>query len=166
MVIMGIDPGLSSTGYGVVEARDERVRALGFGTINTPTGEDMSERLAIIFEEMEELLQRFRPEVVAVEQLFFSSNARSAMLVGEALGVIMLAARRAGVGVREYTPLQVKMALVGQGRADKRQVDYMVRAVLGLKEELPSSHAADALALAVCHLHSSGLEGRLEKGRG
>ncbi len=161
MIIMGVDPGLSSTGYGVIEARGDRARSLGFGGISTPAGMDMSERLAIIFAEAEELLRRFRPEVMAVEQLFFSSNARSAMLVGEALGVILLAAQRAGVKVREYTPLQVKMALVGNGRADKRQIDYMVRAVLSIEGELPSSHAADALALAVCHLHSSRLEGRL-----
>lgn len=161
MVIMGIDPGLSATGFGVVEADGKSLRPLDFGGISTPPGAEMSERLGMIFSEMEELLRRFRPEVMAVERLFFSSNARSAMLVGEALGVILLAAQRAGVEVREYTPLQVKQALVGHGRAAKQQVGYMVRAILGIEGELPSSHAADALALAICHLHSSRLEGRI-----
>ncbi len=161
---MGIDPGLANTGYGVVEEAGTALRALGWGGVDTSSGALLSERLDKIFTETEELLRRYAPDAVAVEQLFFSANARSAMSVGEARGVIILAAQRAGVEICEYTPLQVKQAVVGNGRATKDQVEYMVRALLGIKEKLPSSHAADALAMALCYLQSSGLA-RLIDGR-
>lgn len=160
---MGIDPGLANTGYGVVEEEGNSLRPLGCGGIETPPGALLSERLDKIFTEMEELLRRYAPDAVVVEQLFFSANARSAMSVGEARGVIILAAQRAGVEICEYTPLQVKQAVVGNGRATKDQVEYMVRALLGIKEKLPSSHASDALAMALCHLQSSGLKRLIDK---
>ncbi|MEJ5185475.1 MAG: crossover junction endodeoxyribonuclease RuvC [Candidatus Geothermincolales bacterium] len=156
MIVMGVDPGLSSTGYGVLEACESRLKALGFGQINTPPGKPMSERLAIIYGGIKELILSYRPELVVVEEIFWGSNAKSAMAVGHSRGAVLLAAAHCGVGVEEYTPLQVKYALVGNGRAEKRQVLYMVKALLGLEEEIGSSHAGDALALAICHVHHSG----------
>lgn len=156
MIVMGVDPGLSSTGYGVLEACGSRLKALGFGQIKTPPGRPMSERLAIIYGGIKELILSYRPELVVVEEIFWGSNAKSAMAVGHSRGAVLLAAAHCGVGVEEYTPLQVKYALVGNGKAEKRQVLYMVKALLGLEEEIGSSHAGDALALAICHVHHSG----------
>ncbi len=155
---MGIDPGLANTGYGVVESEGNRVRTLGYGGIQTSPGALLSERLDKIFTETEELLRTYAPQAVAVEQLFFNANVRSAMNVGQARGVIILAAQRAGVEVGEYTPLEVKMSMVGNGRASKDQVGYMVKALLGIEGKLPSSHASDALALALCHLQSANMK--------
>ncbi len=166
MVIMGIDPGLSSTGYGVIEKKGDRLRALGFGGINTSSREKLSSRLAKIYGEVKALIEEYRPELVVIEELFFSSNARSAMVVGEARGGVILAAAHCGVRVEEYTPLQVKQALVGHGRADKKQVSYMVRALLSLEGEISSTHASDALALAICHAHREKLQDKLEKAAG
>lgn len=160
---MGIDPGLAATGYGVVAEEGNRVRPLGYGGIDTSPGALLSERIDKIFTEMEALLLDYAPSVVVVEKLFFSANARSAMNVGEARGVIILAAQRAGTEICEYTPLQVKQAVVGNGRATKEQVMYMVQALLGIKEKMPSSHAADALALALCYLQSSGLKRAIDR---
>ncbi|MBC7229142.1 MAG: crossover junction endodeoxyribonuclease RuvC [Actinobacteria bacterium] len=163
MIIMGIDPGLSSTGYGVVEKRGDTLKALGYGGIETSPRESMSSRLAKIYREVSELIARYRPDLVVLEELFFSANARSAMAVGQARGGIILAAAHAGVGVEEYTPLQVKQSLVGHGRADKKQVEYMVKALLRLEDDPGSSHASDALALAICHAHSERMLGRIEE---
>jgi crossover junction endodeoxyribonuclease RuvC len=156
MIVMGVDPGLSLTGFGVLEASGSRLKVLGHGQIETPPEKPLSERLAIIYGRMRELILAYRPEVLVVEELFWGSNARSAMAVGQSKGAVLLAAAHCGVGVREYTPLQVKYALVGHGRAEKRQVMYMVRAILRLEEEIDSFHAGDALALAICHVHHSG----------
>jgi len=162
MVIMGIDPGLTSTGYGVIEKKGTRLRALGYGGITTSSRDTLSSRLDKIYREVGELIRRYHPDLVVLEELFFNTNARSAMVVGEARGGIILAAAHAGVEVEEYTPLQVKQALVGHGRADKRQVKYMVRSLLSLEEDIESSHASDALALAICHAHREKLQARME----
>ncbi|MGQ9476331.1 MAG: crossover junction endodeoxyribonuclease RuvC [Actinomycetota bacterium] len=162
MIIMGIDPGLTSTGYGVIEKRGNNLRALGFGAITTSSRDDLSSRLDEIYRGVKELIAEYRPDLVVIEELFFNTNARSAMLVGEARGGIILAAAHCGVTIEEYTPLQVKQALVGHGRAEKRQVEYMVRSLLHL-EEVGSSHASDALALAICHAHREKLEKRVRK---
>ncbi len=156
MVVMGVDPGLSRTGYGVLEAVGSLVRALDFGQIETPARKPLSERLAIIYERTKELICVHHPDLLVVEQIFLGSNAKSAMAVGQSRGAVLLAAAHCGVAVEEYSPLQVKYALVGYGRAEKRQVSYMVRTLLGLEEDIRSSHAGDALALAICHIHHSG----------
>lgn len=156
MIVMGVDPGLSRTGYGVLEAVGSRLRALDFGQIETPTGKPLSERLAIIYLRIRELILGYQPELLVVEEIFLGSNAKSAMAVGQSRGAVLLAAAHCGVAVEEYTPLQVKYALVGHGRAEKRQVAYMVKAILGLEEDIGTSHAGDALALAICHVHHSG----------
>lgn len=166
MIIMGIDPGLTFTGYGVIEKRGDRLRALGYGGITTSTREKLSSRLDKIYREVKGLIEAYRPDLVVVEEIFFNTNARSAMVVGEARGGVILAAAHCGVGVEEYTPLQVKQALVGHGRADKRQVEYMVRAILSLEEDIGSTHASDALALAICHAHRKKLRERVEKASG
>jgi crossover junction endodeoxyribonuclease RuvC len=162
MIIMGIDPGLSFTGYGVVEKEAGRLRSLGFGGITTSPRNSMSSRLAKIYNEVRELMENYGPDLLVLEQLFFNTNVRSAMVVGQARGGILLAAEHNGVAVEEYTPLQVKQALVGHGRADKDQVKYMVRTILCIEEEIKSSHASDALALAICHANHEKLRGRLE----
>ena len=163
MIIMGIDPGLASTGYGVVEKREGQLLPLGCGEINTSPKKPLSSRLDKIYGEVRDLIERYHPDLLVLEELFFNTNARSAMVVGQARGGIILAAAHAGIGVEEYTPLQVKQTLVGHGRADKKQVEYMVRTLLHIEGEIGSSHASDALALAVCHAHSERMRGRLEE---
>ena len=161
MIIMGVDPGLSSTGYGVVEKEGDRLKPLAFGGITTSSRESLSSRIDKIYREVRELIERYRPDLLVLEELFFNTNARSAMVVGQARGGILLAAAHSGIEVEEYTPLQVKLSLVGHGRADKGQVKYMVRNLLSLEEDIGSSHASDALALAICHAHSSKMRERL-----
>ncbi len=153
---------MSTTGFGVVEADGTRIRPLEFGGIRTSPGAVLSARLGKIYKEAEKLFARYRPQAVAIEQIFFSSNVKSAMRVSEAKGVIMLAAHRAGAEVFEYTPLEVKMAMVGGGKAGKEQVRFMVRSLLSLEEGIDSTHASDALALALCHLHVHVLRERLK----
>ncbi len=160
MVILGIDPGLSSTGFGVIEKVGAEMRSLEYGGIETPPGAVLSARLDKIYREVTEVLQRHRPDMVVLEMLFFSNNAKSAMAVGEARGAIMLAAAHAGAEVVQYTPLEIKQALVGQGRASKEQVSFMVCSILRL-EPIASDHASDALAAAVCHAHRHDLNERL-----
>jgi crossover junction endodeoxyribonuclease RuvC len=167
MIIMGIDPGLSFTGYGVLEKEGDRLRSLGFGGITTSPRDPMSSRLAKIYNEVKELIEAYHPDLLVLEQLFFNTNVRSAMVVGQARGGILLAAEHNGVSVEEYTPLQVKQSLVGHGRADKAQVKYMVRTLLRIEEDITSSHASDALALAICHANHEKLRRRIEAaGRG
>ncbi len=163
MIIMGIDPGLASTGYGVVEKKDGKLSPLGFGGIETSPRQQLSSRLDKIYSEVRELIERYHPDLLVLEELFFNTNVRSAMVVGQARGGIILAAAHAGIGVEEYTPLQVKQTLVGHGRADKRQVEYMVRTLLHIEGDIGSSHASDALALAICHAHSERMRGRLDE---
>jgi crossover junction endodeoxyribonuclease RuvC len=163
MIIMGIDPGLASTGYGVIEKKGDKLRPLGYGGINTSSRKPLSSRIDKIYCEVKELLESYKPDLLVLEELFFNTNVRSAMLVGQARGGILLAAAHAGVEVEEYTPLQVKQSLVGHGRADKKQVEYMVRALLSMQEEIGSSHASDALALAICHAHRERMRSRLEE---
>lgn len=165
MIIMGIDPGLSSTGYGVVEKKGDRLRSLGYGGITTSSRKSLSSRIDKIYGEVKELIEGYCPDILALEELFFNTNVRSAMAVGQARGGILLAAAHAGVGVEEYTPLQVKLSLVGHGRADKKQVEYMVRAILSIEEAIGSSHASDALALAICHAHRERMHSRLEEAK-
>ncbi len=160
MVILGIDPGLSSTGFGVIRKEGAELRSLEYGGIETPPGAVLSARLDKIYREVTEVMQRHRPDVVVLEQLFFSSNAKSAMAVGEARGAIMLAAAHGSAEVVQYTPLEIKQALVGQGKAAKDQVSFMVRSILKLPP-IASDHASDALAAAVCHAHRCDMKKRL-----
>ena len=157
MKIFGIDPGSARTGYGCVESDGTRHRLIVCGAIRTPVAHPFPQKLLAIHSGLAALLAQCRPDCVAIENLFHASNARSALKLGHARGVAMLAAVEAGLPIVEYTPAEVKQAVVGYGRAEKRQVQSMIKLLLRL-ETLPSPHdAADALAVAICHLHRSRL---------
>lgn len=154
MIILGIDPGLAIVGWGVVEYRNTKFRTVAYGSIRTPAGMRTEERLKEIFDGMNELIRKYAPDAVAVEELFFNTNITTGIRVAEARGVILLAAERAGIPIQEYTPLQVKQSVVGYGRAEKKQVITMVTMLLGLEKPPSPDDTADALAIAICHAHS------------
>ena len=154
MRVFGIDPGSERTGYGCVETDGRRHHLVACGAITPPARAPFPQRLAVIHRELQTLLEKWRPECVAVESLFHAVNARSALKLGHARGVAILAAVEAGCEVVEYTPAEVKRAIVGYGRAEKHQVQQMIKLLLGL-EKPPAPHdVADALAIAICHVHS------------
>ncbi len=153
MIVLGVDPGIANTGYGVVASRGGRPIALDGGVIETAAGLAPERRLAEIHDAIEGLLGEYEPDAMALEELYFGANARSAFAVGQARGVTMLAAGSRGVPCAGYTPQQVKDAVCGTGRADKAQVARMVAALLGLAQAPRPDHASDALAVAICHLN-------------
>ena len=154
MIILGIDPGLAIVGWGVIEYSGSHFRTLGYGSIDTPAGMQTEERLSLIFDGITKLIETYQPDQMAVEELFFNTNITTGIRVAEARGVIIMCAHRLGVKVFEYTPLQVKQAVVGYGRAEKKQVITMVTMILGLPKPPKPDDTADALAIAVCHAHS------------
>ena len=154
MLVLGLDPGLATTGYGLVRRTGNHLEGVAFGTVRTTPDQPIPLRLLSIHRELSALMLSHSPDAVAVEQLFFSKNTRTAMAVGQARGVAILAAAGAGLAVAEYTPLQVKQAVVGYGRAEKRQVQEMVRVLLALRDLPRPDDAADALAIAICHAHA------------
>ncbi len=162
MIVLGIDPGLASTGYGVVERRGSRLLALDGGVISTRAELALERRLAEIHTAVDALLNEHRPDAVALEELYFGQNVRTAFAVGQARGVVLLAAGQHGLPCAGYTPQQVKGAVCGSGRAQKDQVARMVQALLGLAEEPRPDHAADALAVAICHANCAPLASALE----
>ncbi|HHW12265.1 MAG TPA: crossover junction endodeoxyribonuclease RuvC [Firmicutes bacterium] len=166
MLILGVDPGTAITGYGLVEQQGQRLTAHDYGVIRTQAGCPLSERLKQIYDRITALIQEYQPDVLVVEELFFNKNTRTALAVGQARGVILLAAAVQGLTVAEYTPLQVKMAVVGYGRAEKKQVQEMVRLLLRLKTLPKPDDAADALAIAICFAHSWCRAGLLMGGKG
>jgi crossover junction endodeoxyribonuclease RuvC len=151
MIVLGIDPGLANTGYGVVALRDGRLAALDGGVIETRSDSPQERRLADIHEEVDRLIATHEPDAVALEELYFGQNVRTAFAVGHARGVVMLAAGQRGLPCSSYTPQQVKAAVCGSGRAAKDQVARMVQTLLLLEHEPRPDHAADALAVAICH---------------
>jgi crossover junction endodeoxyribonuclease RuvC len=155
MRVMGIDPGLTRTGFGVVERNGGIMRALEVGTVRAPQGQTPSVQLMNLCLTLERIMEKHEPDAVAIERLFFNSNARTAIRVGQASGVALLACAEIGVPVYEYTPTEVKQAVVGVGNASKDQVGYMVRTILRLEQTLDSADAADALALAICHANAA-----------
>lgn len=157
MLVLGIDPGTASTGYGVVRAAGSRLKALDEGVIETRPAVALERRLAQIHARVGELLDEHRPDAVAVEELYFGANVRTAFAVGQARGVVLLAAGQRGVPSRSYTPQQVKAAVCGHGRADKHQVTRMVARLLALPAAPAPSHVADALAVAICDLNRAPL---------
>ncbi len=156
MLALGIDPGTAICGFGLVDMTGNRLMPVHYGAVFTAKGLRAEERLLLIYDGITALLQEYHPNIVAVEQLFFNRNVTTAITVGQARGVALLAAARAGVKLAEYTPLQVKQAVTGYGRADKEQVTFMVQKLLNIKEKPKPDDVADALAIAVCALHSSG----------
>ena len=151
MIILGIDPGVATIGFGLVRAERNRNQLLRYGVITTPPGIPLSNRLLQISNDMEELIHTFHPDEMAVEELFFTKNITTGIAVAHGRGVILLAAEKLGVPVFEYTPMQVKQAVVGYGKAEKRQVMLMTQHLLHMKEIPKPDDAADALALAICH---------------
>jgi crossover junction endodeoxyribonuclease RuvC len=155
MIVVGIDPGTANTGYGVVARQGGRMVALGGGVVQTSPSAAPAERLTTIHARVAELLDEHRPEAVAVEELYFGTNVRSALAVGQARGVVLLAAGERGIPCWSYTPQQIKGAVCGSGRAAKDQVQRMVQTLLSLDELPRPDHAADALAVAICHANSA-----------
>ncbi len=156
MIILGIDPGLAIVGWGVIEYRNTRFRTIAYGALRTPAGMRTEARLRLIYDGMKELIDTYHPEAVAVEELFFDNNITTGIRVAEARGIILLSAEQASVPIFEYTPMQVKQAVVGYGKAEKRQVISMVTMLLGLKQPPSPDDTADALAIAICHAHCGG----------
>jgi crossover junction endodeoxyribonuclease RuvC len=163
MIVLGIDPGTASTGFGLVESVGSRLRALDSGVILTIAGVPIERRLADIHRRVGELLVSFSPDAIAIEELYFGANVRTAFAVGQARGVVLLAAGQHGVPSRSYTPQQVKGAVCGSGRAGKDQVGRMVARLLGLSSIPTPDHAADALAVAVCDLNRAPLAGAVAR---
>lgn len=154
MVILGIDPGLAIVGWGVIEYNASRFKVLGYGSIETPAKTATEDRLLLIYKGLRQIIEKYRPDQMAVEELFFNTNITTGIRVAEARGVILMCAHELGVKIFEYTPLQVKQAVVGYGRAEKKQVISMVTMLLGLEKPPRPDDTADALAIAVCHAHS------------
>lgn len=154
MIILGLDPGTATTGYGIVKEEAGKLELVDYGCIETKAGIELSKRLGEIFDQLNSIIKKYDPHEIAIEELFFSANTKTAIAVGHARGVLMLASEKSGKAVAEYTPLQVKQSLVGYGRADKNQVQQMVKIFLNLKEIPKPDDAADALAIAICHIHS------------
>ncbi|MBK5115389.1 MAG: crossover junction endodeoxyribonuclease RuvC [Thermoleophilia bacterium] len=163
---MGIDPGLANTGFGVVQVAGAKTSALDGGVIEVPPGKPLESRLEQIHKSVSELLDWHEPEALALEDLYFGKNVRSAMAVGQARGVVMLAAAQRRIPCFDYTPQEVKMSVCGTGGADKDQVKHMVGALLGLPAAPPSEHAADALAVAICHAAQSPQMIKISRGAG
>ena len=157
MRVLGIDPGTAITGYGVVGEVQGELQPLAFGVIKTPADQPLPRRLQLIYRAISDLAEEWKPTAAAVEELFFSRNVRTAMSVGQARGVALLALANAGLDVAEYTPLAIKQAVTGYGNADKAQIQEMVRLLLRLEKVPRPDDAADALAVAICHLHSARL---------
>lgn len=156
MLALGLDPGTATTGYGLVRlAPDGSLLAVKYGVISTPKNTPAPDRLVILYDQLQGLLRKYRPETVAVEKLFFQRNVTTALAVGQARGVMLLALARAGLEVYEYTPNEIKQAVAGYGSAGKRQMQEMVRVLLALEDIPRPDDAADALAVAICHLHSA-----------
>ncbi len=160
MRVLGIDPGSRITGYGLIDKKGNRLVHVDNGAIFTDSHRDFPIRLQRIYRGLTEIIERYRPDAVAVENIFFATNVQSALKLGQARGAAIVAGVNAGVPVYEYTALQVKQAVVGHGRADKQQVQKMLKALLNLPE-VAQEDASDALAAAVCHIHSFGMASRL-----
>lgn len=154
--ILGIDPGYATIGYGVVDYDNFRFKTVGYGAITTEAHIPFEDRLSLIYDDMKTVLQKYKPEHLSIEKLYFNTNTTTAIDVAQARGVIVLAAKQSGVSIFEYTPLQVKQSITGYGRAEKHQVMEMVKNLLGLSSVPKPDDTADALALAICHGHSAG----------
>ena len=156
MVILGIDPGLAIVGWGVLDYCKGRFKPLGYGSIQTPAGMKTEQRLAKIYADLNAIIDHFHPDEMAVEELFFTNNITTGIRVAEARGIVLLCGEQKGIRISEYTPMQVKQAVVGYGKAEKKQVIAMVTSILKLPAPPKPDDTADALAIAICHGHSGG----------
>lgn len=154
MIILGIDPGFAIVGYGVLDYRNDRFKTLGCGAITTPASMPIFQRFKSIHDQLDQIIQLYRPDFMAIEELFFNNNQKTAINVAQARGVLLLAALNHQVPIYEYTPLQIKQAVAGYGRAEKNQVQQMVKLLLNLEKVPKPDDTADALAVAICHGHS------------
>lgn len=154
MIILGVDPGLANTGWGLVESEGSRFRCLGYGCITTSTHDDTASRLKSVKDQLAQIIALYKPAEAALETVYFSTNVRTAMATGHARGAALVAVADAGLAVGEYGPGEIKLAVTGNGSADKRQITYMMRTILALDADPKPDHAADALAVAVCHANS------------
>ena len=155
MIILGIDPGIAIVGWGVLEYSGSKFKVLGFGSIQTPSTMSTEDRLCAVYDALKEIIEKYKPDQMAIEELFWNTNQKTGIRVSEARGVTLLCARKHGLKIAEYTPLQVKQAVVGYGRAEKKQVISMVTMLLNLAKPPKPDDTADALALAICHAHAS-----------
>ncbi|HBW35069.1 MAG TPA: crossover junction endodeoxyribonuclease RuvC [Desulfosporosinus sp.] len=165
MIILGIDPGTAIMGYGLIEQKGNHLSALAYGCWRTPAHTPLAERLLMLYEQINPFLREHTPHHIAVEELFFNRNTTTALAVGHARGVVLLAGAQQDIPLYEYTPLQVKQAVVGYGRAEKNQVQQMVKGLLKLDAIPKPDDTADALAIAICHAHSYALDRRMEEFR-
>ncbi len=156
MIILGIDPGLAIVGWGIIESEWGNVRPIAYGAITTPAHTNIESRLLMIQNDLETIIKKYKPEEMAVEELFFNTNITTGIAVAEARGVIICTAHKLGVKINEYTPLQVKQAVVGYGKAEKRQVIAMVTSILKLQKPPKPDDTADAVAIAICHAQCRG----------
>lgn len=166
MIVLGIDPGTAITGYGIVSSQAGKDKMLAYGSIRTSPDISMPLRLLKLKEELESLINEYRPDVTAVEELFHHKNAKTVITVAQARGVILATAAQQRLNIVEYTPLQVKQSVVGYGQADKKQVQIMVARILGMDKIPRPDDAADALAIAICHLHAYRVNDYLQAGKG
>ncbi len=158
MIILGIDPGIAIMGCGIIQYEGNRFKVIHYDAIKTSNSISTEQRLEIIFQQLSQLIETYQPQAVAIEELFFNTNVKTAILVGQARGVALLSAALKQIPVYEYTPLQVKQGVVGYGRADKSQVQQMIKALLNLEKVPKPDDVADALAVAVCHAHSGNFQ--------
>lgn len=156
LIILGIDPGIADTGFGILEKTGDNLKMLSYGCIKTTAKEPMNERLLELYQSLNVIIKKHQPQIVSVEKLFFAKNAKTALTVGQARGVILLAVGHNKLKIEEFTPLQVKMAVTSYGQASKKQVQHMVKVILNLKTPPKSDDAADALAIAICCANSMG----------
>ena len=154
MIILGIDPGLAIVGYGVIDYTPPTFTTIAYGAITTPAHTKVQDRLNLIYDGMTALIEKYHPAEMAIEELFFTNNITTGITVAEARGVALLAARKKGIGIFEYTPLQVNQSVVGYGKAEKKQVQMMVKTILKLDKMPKLDDTADALAIAICHAHT------------
>ena len=160
-VILGIDPGLAHTGWGIISQSGPRLACLAYGCVETCAGQDLPERLKKIYQQIDAVVTRFKPSFAAVETVWFGQNITAAFATGQARGAALVACAQGGLDVGEYTPKQIKMAVVGTGAAEKEQVQYMVQQILGLEQAPKPDHASDALAAAICYTtHNGKLSGK------
>ena len=161
MRVLGIDPGIAIVGYGIIDYENNKYKVVDYGAITTEAGTPLAIRLNIIFTGMNQLIDKFKPDIMSIEELFFNKNVKTAITVAQARGVSIVAASVKGIDIYEYTPLQIKQALVGYGRAEKTQIQQVVKMFLGLPKVPKPDDVADALAIAICYTHfQGGLSGK------
>ena len=156
MILLGIDPGLGTTGFGIISLVDKNIELVDYGIIRTSTKDKLAERLKIIFNKVTDLIKEYEPTIFSIEEVFYSNNIKSSLLLGHARSAAMVSAAIANIVIYEYSAKKIKQSITGNGNAQKAQVKFMVQSILGIKELIKSDDASDALAIAICHCHQIG----------